>query len=38
MRFENVRDGKTRFSRHVDVNVAVRSRIKDGGNAFVIVS
>ena len=38
MRLENVRDRKTRFPRHVDVDVAVRPRIENCTDAFVIVA
>jgi hypothetical protein len=38
MRFENVRDGDTGFARHVDVNVAIGTRIKNRSHAFIIIA
>ncbi len=38
MRLKDMRNRKTCFARHIDVNVAVRSRIENRGDAFVIIS
>ena len=38
VRLENMCDGHARLSRHLDVNVAVRPRIKNGRDAFVVVA
>src|SRR5437016_875080 len=38
MGFENVRDRDTRFARHVDINVAIRSRVENCGNSFVVIA
>ena len=38
VRFENMRDRHLRLTRHVDVNVAIRSRIEDRGDAFFVVA
>ena len=38
VRFENMRNRDACFTCHVDVNVAVRARIENGGNTFIIVA
>src|SRR5437762_4019674 len=38
VRFENMRNGKARFARHVDINVYIRSRIENRSDPFVIVT
>src|SRR6266566_2281213 len=38
MRLKNMRNRETCFARHVNVNIAVRSRIENRGDAFVIIS
>ena len=38
MRFENVRDRDARFARHLDVNVAIRPRIENCGDTFVVIT
>ena len=38
VRFENVRDRYFRLAGHVDVDIHVRSRVKDRGDAFVIIA
>jgi len=38
MRLKNMRNRETCFARHIDVNIAVRSRIENRGDAFVIIS
>ena len=38
VRFENMRDRHARFACHLNVNVAIRSRIEHRGDAFVIVA
>src|SRR6266404_4240809 len=38
MRFENVRDRYLRLTRHVDVNVAIRSRVEDRGDPLFVIA
>src|SRR5207253_9731155 len=38
MRLEDMRDGKSCFARHVDINIYIRSRIEDRSDPFVIVT
>src|SRR5260370_31376892 len=38
MRFKNVRDGHARFACRLDVNIAVRARIKYRGDSLIIVA
>ena len=38
VRFENVGDGHLRLTRHVDVNIAVRPRIENRRDAFIIIA
>jgi hypothetical protein len=38
MRLKNMRNRETCLARHIDVNIAVRSRIENRGDAFVIIS
>src|SRR5438874_346748 len=38
MCLKNMRNRETCFARHIDVNIAVRSRIENRGDAFVIIS
>src|SRR5437016_10226025 len=38
MRFKNVRDGDARFTRRLNVNIAVRARVKYRCDSFIIIA
>ena len=38
MRLEDMRDGKARFARHIDINIDICSRIENRSDPFVIVT
>src|SRR4029453_17384862 len=38
MRFEDMRDGKARFARHIDINIDICSRVENRSDSFVIVT
>src|SRR5439155_24623510 len=38
MRLKNVRDGHAGFTRRLDVNIAVRARVKHGRDSLIIIS
>ena len=38
MGLENVGDRDARFTRHLDVDVAIRARIENGRDAFVVIA
>jgi hypothetical protein len=38
MRLEDMRYAKTRFARHIDIKIDIRSRIENRSDAFVIVT
>ena len=38
MRFKNMRDGDTRFARHLHVNIDIGSRIENRSHAFIVIA